>query len=167
MIKITFITIILLSFFGCSFKSPVNDWQYKSVNAFDSYTQNFLSLNNTLAKDDLNRAIKHAKKSANFTTLARIYLGECALNISVGLNDRCEKYQDIKSIVNDNYLESYYNLITLNLDKVQLSSLNNSYQNFTKSLIAKDFKDATYQIWQMDKTSSKLLAASLIKKNLM
>jgi hypothetical protein len=81
--------IFLLQFNGCSFKTPQNKWQFKSVNAFSAYTKNFLSAKDTLAKDDLKRAVNHAKQSANLSQLARIYLGECALNISVGLKDNC------------------------------------------------------------------------------
>ena len=95
MIKIEILSHSLLLFSACSFKSPPNQWQFKSTAAFDSYTKNFLSSNDALAKNDLSRAIKHAKQSADLKMLARVYLGECALNISVGIDDNCKDYLNI------------------------------------------------------------------------
>lgn len=166
MIKILSFTILLFCFLGCSLKESPNNWQYKSISAFDSYTQNFLSLNDDLAKSDLKRAINQAKKSANLTTLARIYLGKCALNISIGLEDKCEEYKNIDIVIEDDYLSSYHNFITLKLNKVNISSLDDSYKDFYKSIIENNYVQANKQIWKMKKTTSKLLSASLIKEHL-
>ena len=166
MIKILSFIMFLFVFLGCSFKEIPNDWQYKSISSFDSYAKNFLSSNDVLAKSDFKRAIKHAKKSANLTTLARIYLGKCALNISVGLEDKCEEYKNIDVVIEDDYLSSYYNLITLKLNKVNTSSLDDSYKNFYKSIVEKNYIQANNQIWQMKKATSKLLSAALIKEHL-
>ena len=163
--KIAYFFIISL-FLGCSFKSPPNKWQYNSVNAFDAYTKDFLSSNDKMAKNDLNRAIKHAKMSANLTTLAKIYLGKCALNISVGIDDKCNEYKSISELVDNVKLEAYYNLIRLNLDKLQPKALDKSYQNFALHLITKERLKAKQTLSYMKKPTSKLLAASLIKNNL-
>ena len=106
-------TLILL---GCSFKTQANEWQYKSADAFSSYVKNFMQGEDILAKNDLNRAIKHAKKSADLTTLARVYLGKCALNISVGIADKCNEYKKISNVVDDEVLANYYGIITKTLD---------------------------------------------------
>lgn len=106
------IFIAALLFSACSFKTPVNAWQHKSADAFHSYVKEFMSGEDNLAKDDLRRAIKHAKKSADLTSLARVYLGKCALNISVGIEDKCEEYKSISSLVDDEELSNYYAVIT-------------------------------------------------------
>jgi len=166
MIRALLLTISLLLLSACSFKSPPNQWQYKSSAAFDSYTKNFLSSNDALAKNDLKRAVKHAKQSADLTMLSRIYLGECALNISVGIEDRCEDYKNIANIVNDKTLDAYYNLITLKLDKLKLLYLSTPYKDFALYLIKKDFAKAESEILKISKPTSKLLAASLMKDSI-
>ncbi len=163
MIKILLLTLSLLLFSACSFKSPPNQWQYKSTSAFDSYTKNFLSSNDALAKNDLSRAIKHAKNSADLTMLARVYLGKCALNISVGIQDRCEDYKSIKDLVNSETLDAYYSFITLNLGESQLLHLDSTYRDFASLLSRKDFRNAQSKISGISKPTSKLLAASLMR----
>jgi len=98
--------------FGCTFKTPTNEWQYKSADAFNSYVKDFMQCEDSLAKHDLKRAVKHAKKSADLSSLARVYLGKCALNISVGVVDGCDEYKNISHLVEDEKLESYYGIIT-------------------------------------------------------
>ncbi len=166
MIKVIILTINLFLISACSFNPPPNQWQYTSANAFDSYTKNFLSSNDDIAKNDLDRAIKYAKNSADLTTLARIYLGKCALNISVGLEDSCKDYKNIAEIINDNKLDAYYNFIRLNLNHLNKSYLNKSYQKFAIHLNKKEFYKANIEILKISKPTSKLLCAALIKSNL-
>ncbi|WP_373004703.1 hypothetical protein [Sulfurimonas sp.] len=165
MIKIALLSLTLLLFSACSFKSPPNQWQYKSTTAFDSYTKNFLSANNALAANDLSRAVKHAKQSADLKMLARVYLGECALNISVGIDDGCKDYQNIADLVNDESLEAYYSFIRLK-SEYSAENLNSQYRDFALHLRNKDFTKANSEILKIDKPTSKLLAASLIKDKL-
>jgi len=165
MIKISFL-LLLIILSGCSLKTPPNEWQYKSSGAFSRYTQDFLTGNETLAKNDLARAIKHAKKSADLTQLAKIYLGECALNISVGIDDACKNYANISDLVDDDMLHAYYDFIRLSLKKEQIPYLPKEYHSFAKSLIKKDFKSANEDIFNMPKATSSLLCASLIKENI-
>ncbi len=164
MIKITLTLFILLILSACSLKTPQNNWQIKSTNAFSSYTQNFLSAHDALAKNDLSRAIKHAKQSANLSQLAKIYLGECALNISAGINDACTKYSKISDLIDDEGLDSYYKLLTHSIEEKHIHFLPNQYKQFTESLIKKDFTKANKEIQSIDKLTSALLCASLIKE---
>ena len=108
----TFALFIAIMIFGCSFKIPANEWKYKSADAFSSYVKNFMQGEDVLARNDLKRAVKHAKKSADLTSLARVYLGKCALNISVGIADRCYEYKKISNVVDDEELFNYYGIIT-------------------------------------------------------
>jgi len=103
---------IAVMIFGCSFKTPPNEWKYKSADAFSSYVKNFMQGEDVLARNDLKRAVKHAKKSADLTPLARVYLGKCALNISVGIVDRCDEYKKISNVVEDEELFNYYGIVT-------------------------------------------------------
>lgn len=164
----TIISIILL-FSSCSlpsFKSKPNAWQHKSTNAFSSYTKNFLSAKDSLAKSDLSRAISHAKNSADLTQLARIYLSKCALNISVGIDDNCKEYKDISSLVNSNELNAYKNLITSNIHNKNIPYLPKTYQNFALHLSSLDYQSSTIDMKNMKKITSKLLSASIIKQHL-
>lgn len=110
--KYSLILSIAILLFGCSFATPPNEWRYKSADAFNSYVKDFMSGEDALARNDMRRAVKHAKKSADLTTLARVYLGKCALNISVGIEDRCEEYKSISHLVEDEELSNYYAVIT-------------------------------------------------------
>ena len=112
MIAYKIILFLALLFSACSFKTPINEWQHKSADTFHSYIKDFMSGEESLARDDLRRAIKHAKKSADLTTLARVYLGKCALNISVGIEDKCEEYKSISHLVENEKLSNYYGIIT-------------------------------------------------------
>ncbi len=164
MIKILLLSLMLFS--ACSFKTPANQWQYKSTTAFNSYTQNFLSMEDTLARDDLKRAIKHAKKSANLTQLAKVYLGECALNISVGADNSCIKYENISNLLESPELNAYYRLLTKNITTEQTQYLPKQYREFAlQTLNAESQKDYKY-ILEIEKPTSTLLCATLVKNKL-
>lgn len=165
MIRIIILSLSLLFLSACSFKSPPNQWQYKSTTAFDSYTKNFLSSNDSLAKNDLSRAIEHAKQSADLTMLARVYLGKCALNISVGIIDSCKEYENIFTLVDDKSLYAYYNFITLK-PNASLADLDVKYKDFALHLSNKDFTNANDELMKISKQTSKLLCASLMKEKL-
>jgi len=158
--------ILVFIFTGCSFKTPPNKAQFETTNAFASYTKNFLSDNDAIAKNDINRAISHAKKSANLDALARIYLGECALNISVDIQDSCKKYRDVKELVLDDSLQAYYSFITLQIKKAQIDKLPKMYRAFASHLYMKKFNKAYEEILKMDSEVSQLLSASLIKNQI-
>lgn len=164
--KIVIYSIILLLLGGCSFKTPPNQWQYNSTNAFEAYKHNFLSSNDSAAKNDLARAIKHAKVSSDLRTLSRIYLGECALHISVGEEDECKKFRDIQELVNDEFLNAYYSFITYQLKKEHIPLLPQIYQDFVWHVENLEYKEANNDILKMDEATSQLLAASLLKENL-
>ena len=162
MIKISLLFILLLS--ACSFKTPQNEWQYKSANAFNSYTKNFLASNDVLAKSDLDRAIKHAKKSADLTELAKIYLGECALHISVGKSSTCREYQDISELVQSEELGAYYAFIALHVEKREIEFLPQAYREFALHVEKGEYEKAELTLLHVEKPISTLLCASLIRE---
>ena len=163
------ITIILLSiifFQGCTFKSFKNEWQYNSSNAFNSYTKNFLLDENELAKSDLQRAIKYAKQSADLEQLARVYLGACALNISVEQDYMCEKYLKIEEFVSSKELKAYFLMLVNKEQKEQIKYLPKQYQNFIEYKSLQKYDLAFKSIKSMSQISSQFIAASLIKDKL-
>lgn len=160
------IVFIFLFFQACSFKSPQNQWEYNSSSSFNSYMKNFLTDNEELAKDDLQRAIKYAKQSANLEQLSRIYLGECSLNISVGKKKTCEKYLEIREFISSLELKAYFNMLQNKLEKKQIKNLPIQYQEFSKFKSEKKYFLAFESIKQMKQVSSKFIAASLIKNYL-
>ena len=166
MTKLIILILSLSMFSGCSFKSPPNQWQYKSTNAFNSYTKNFLSAHDILAKNDFKRAVAHAKVTANLHSLAKIYLGECALNISVGMEDECLKYQNISPTLKSQSLQAYYSLLTLNLNTHVIESLPSNYQNFATNLLNTEYKKANQELQNIDKATSKILAGALLREHI-
>ena len=157
MIRYLLLVAITIYFSACSFKKEPNEWQYKSASYFKEYQDNFLSSNELLAQGELREAIKYAKKSSDLHTLGRIYLGKCALNISVGINDKCEEYQTLSSTVDSNELDAYYAFINNSLKDEQVQFLEKHYQKFTSRNI---------DIFDMPRVSSIFLCASLDRDSL-
>lgn len=165
MIKLALFILVIL-FSACSFKAPVNQWQYKSVNAFESYKKNFLSDNDVSAKNDLIRAVGHAKKSSDLTQLARVYLGQCALERSVGLENSCNEYIELEGLVDDKELQSYYHFITKKLKENELNTLPDSYKDFASFYLKGDIQNSIAEIQKIETVSSKLIAATLVKDDM-
>ena len=166
MIKIFFALLSILYINACSFKAVPNEWQIKSTTAFNSYSQNFLKANDVLANNDLTRAIKHAKQSANLSQLGKIYLGECALNISAGAKNECNEFKKLSTLLNDKTLNAYYSFITLTIKPEQIDQLPKRYRTFASFLIQKNFQKANQELFEIEEISSSLLCASLIKEHL-
>ena len=164
MIKHIFLTFSLLFFSACSVKTPDNQWQYKSAAAFNSYTTNFLSAQDVLANNDLKRATDHAKTSATLIQLAKIHLGVCALDISVGNSNTCAKYKELLPIVKDKQLDAYYSLLTNSLSTQDIKNLPVQYQSFAKHI--NDKKKAIQSIQNINKATSRFLSYALIKNEL-
>lgn len=159
-----FLVILLVQ--GCSLSTPQNEWQYKSARAFSSFSQNYLSDNGSLAQNDLSRAIKSAKQSADLTQLAKIYLGECALHIATGIDDDCKHYANMENLLENKTLSSYYHLLRKNLQNEEINFLPSSYQKFAVALSEKDFVRANKEVLSIKKISSSFVCASLIKEEL-
>ncbi len=165
--KILISTLFLVFFFlGCSFKSPENKWEYNSASAFASYTKNFLTANDEIAQDDLNRAIKYSKQSANLEQLSRVYLGKCALNISIGIKDECKEYKQIDELLRSKELKAYFLMLQNSLKEEQIINLPKQYQGFNKYAYFKKYDKAFEEIENIKQPSSKFIASSLIKKQL-
>ena len=157
---------IMLYITSCSFKPPKNQWQFKSSNSFDLYIQNFLKSNDKMAKNNLKRAISNAKNSSDFTQLAKIYLGRCAIRLSVGESIDCRNYQKISHLVLDKKLEAYYHLLNLSIKTQEIIYLPKIYQPFAIALVDKNYSQAIQEILKQDKITSKLISARLIKDRL-
>jgi len=166
MIRVLFLATLVLIFNACSFKTPQNDWQYKSSSIFDSYVKNYLASNALLAKSDLKRATRQASMGANITPLAKIYLGECALKISVSKETSCPKYKKIRTLVEDKSTDAYYLLITDKISLERVDYLPKQYQTFVKAMLKKDFIVANKTLQNIEPTTSKLLAGALLKENI-
>ncbi len=164
--KLLFTLLVTIFFTACSFKAPINQWEINSANAYNKYTQNFLMQNIELANSDLKSSIKYAKQSANLNQLARIYLGKCALNISVGVDDSCEEYNEIKELVKSNDLEIYYLMLQNSLSQKDILFLPKEYKSFYKNKLEKNYTLAFESIKKENKITSLFLASSLIKNEL-
>jgi hypothetical protein len=157
---------MVLLFSACSFKTPPNEWQYKSVNAYESYKKNFLSSKDALAKSDLQRAMEHAKKSADLTQLAKIELGRCALEISVGIQNECVEYEALQTLIDSKELESYYLFIRNKVEKTDIAHLPDVYRAFAKAQVNQNEKELLEEFEKIEPVVSYLIAAHLIKEKL-
>lgn len=165
--KILILTLFtFLLFQGCSSKTPHNQWEYSSSSAFNLYTKNFLTNEDDLAEDDLNRAIKYAKQSANLDQLARIYLGVCALNSSVGKEVDCKEYKKIEDLVTSLELKSYFLMLQNSLQKENIQNIPTQYQEFIKYKYSKKQSKLFESIKNIEQPSSKFIAASMIQNKM-
>ena len=160
--------IFLLIFTGCSFKSAQQDmWRKDAATSFDTYSNYYLKGETTLASVALKSAISSAKSSADLTPLSKIYLGTCALHIAVLIDDSCLEYKAIKDMLKEeNNSWDYYHMLQKNFDKITIKNLPPQYADFVTAMQKKDFKSAFYSIKKMSQTSSKLIAASLMREHL-
>ncbi len=161
----SFILLLALLFGGCSFKSEPNLWEYKSAQSFESYKQNFLKGNDLLARHDLTQAIKHAKSSADLSQLASIYLGKCALNKAVGIEDQCQEYEKIADLITCPKLQNYYRFLQKDLTHLDVKYLPTRYQDFASLLKSGNLQKANAKLQQMENPVSMMLALALLGKN--
>jgi len=165
MIRLFFLVIVFF-FNSCSLDVEKNEWQYKSARAFHSFVQEYLSYDEILAKSDKKMAEHYAKQSADLRTLARVYLGECAVYISVGTRVTCKRYEAIHEVVNDDELQAYFALLNQKLTLKTLHNLPKKYKYFATAYYNQKYKKAFDALEKCDDDVSKLLWSALIKKYL-
>jgi hypothetical protein len=122
-----------------------------------------LSGKDELAKEDFNRAQDHAKHSSSLELLAKINLGSCAINNSIGVEDHCSSYKELRDLVDSKELDSYYFFIIKEIKKDQAKDLPKTYRDFAHSYLEGDYKSAIKYMFNIEKISSKLIAANMIK----
>ena len=166
MIRFFLATSCLLLFSACSTSTPKNSWQIQSVNAYESHQKYFLQNEDALSKTDLKRAIKYAKQSSDMTTLATIYLSECALHVSALQEDDCKDYTEIQTLVNDEKLHSYYLFLQSRYDASDIKNLPSKYRTFAIYKLKHDDENAQREILNTKDIISKMIMASLIKNSL-
>ncbi len=166
MIKVILLTCTLIFLSACSTSTPKNDWQIQSVNAYESHQKHFLQNDDSLSYIDLKRAIKYAKQSSDFTTLATIHLSECALHVSTVQEDSCEEYVAIEPLVNDAKLHSYYLFLQNSYGIKDIENLPPKYQSFAKYKLHNDFEAAQKEILASKDIISKMIMGSLMKDSL-
>lgn len=161
MIKSLLIVFVLL-FSACSMEPAPNSWEYKSSSYFESYKKNFLYDKDVLAQADLESALSYAKQGTDATQLASIYLGKCALNIAVGLDDKCIEYQEFEELVSCPKIKNYYKMVQNNFEQIEIEMLPPRYRDFVLSMQKQDVKRANSIIQKMDDPVSQLLTISLL-----
>jgi len=155
----------LIALNGCSSKPPIYKWRTNSASAFSSYTQSFLQGEQS-GSGELDIAIDEAKRSADLEQLASIYLGVCALNRAVGVDDRCQKYQKISHLLVSKKLNAYYRLLHDTITPTDLEAIPPQYRPFAKAKLERNHVQAFEALMQIKKPTSKLIGAALIKEHL-
>jgi len=163
-------TLLLLSliFFitGCSTKRPDNAWQYDAAASAKYAERYFLEGRYLLSQGEFRRAEKNAKQSGNMTPLARLYLGKCALNRSVLLEDDCREYTDIAALSDENELKSYYALLSGTLSAGEINDVPDQYRIFAAAYLKGDKKSIRKALENITPLTSKMVAASLSQEYL-
>lgn len=166
--KIKFVLLIVsLLFVGCSFKTS-DKYKYRvdASNSFDSFKKYYLQGKTRLASIALKRALQNAKEGSDINSIAKIYLGECALHKAMLIQDNCSEYLQIKELTSDKHLENYYLFIAGKFQNINISLLPESYRDFAKYLKRKNLGAAVKTLDKIKNSDSKIIAASLIKNKL-
>ena len=156
--------IVLLS--GCSFKQPQNRWELNAINATQAYQSNFLRSYDVAAKKDLQRAVAHAKKSANLQTLAKIYLTKCAMQVTVFEHPKCSDFIQLQEVLQDVSLAAYKALLTRGITHNQIELLPKRYRKFAASLLQNETGKTIEAMQAIEDIHSRFIAAALIKEAL-
>ena len=165
--KNLFLLFLLILVGGCAIKASPDKWKTQAANAFESYREYFLHGDDRLAAVELKRAIKEASCSADLMPLARIYLGECALHTAVLEDTACPDYNQIRALPEiSGELNNYFLMLQNRMDEVDPAMLPRQYRKYVNRVKKKDFQAAFSNIREMRETSSKLIAAALIKGHL-
>lgn len=167
MILKLFSLLLLLTLTGsCSLQQPKNTWQYKSVTAFEKYQQYYLENQLILATSERKKAISFAKQSAHLNTLARVYLGDCAIQYAALNKTQCKTYQQVAPIAQDAELNAYFHLLTQQLTPAQIPKLPKRYQGFASALLSQNRQKINAEVIKIEELHSKLIAASIAQSEL-
>jgi hypothetical protein len=147
-------------------KAPPNQWEHKANSATQSYIKNYLSDKELLAQKDFNRAVEHAKSSAELSILGKIYLTKCAMERIVGQEVQCEKFTTMETVINNQELSSYKNFLQDKLQKTDIANLPNKYKTFANNYITKSYDKALKNVLETKDIVSMLLMATFIKEHL-
>ena len=166
----TFFKVISLLFFAllsaCSFQQPQNAWQYKAVTAFEKYQDYYLENRAILADSERKKAINFAKQSAHLNTLARVYLGDCAIQFAALNKSDCSAYQKVAPLIDDPELSAYFHLLSGQLSQTDISQLPENYRGFARTLLQKSTARLQDEILLIPELTSRLIAASIAKPSL-
>lgn len=158
--------IALFFILGCSTKSPINNWQYQSVNSYKNFERYFLENRMNLASIELDRARSYASQSADLRTLARIELSSCALHVSVLFEYNCPRYDALKDLIDDKDLDSYASFLSDPLHVKEVSKLPAQYRSFAQSLSSSELSHINTKIQSISPLSSQMIAAALAQDHL-
>ena len=153
---ILFLSVILL-FSACSITK---------VQHLRLYKKNYLQDNDIQTKFHFQKAVQEAKSSKDYNTLGILYLSECGLNNSLGIQDKCDKYLEIKNKINNKEYDAFMDLIHKKIKKEQVKFLCKNYRSFVYAMLLKDYKKANEEVLKIEPLTSQLVSANLIKEHL-
>ena len=166
----TFLKVLSLFFLtlisACSFQQPQNAWQYKAVTAFEKYQDYYLENRVILADSERKKAISFAKQSAHLNTLARVHLGDCAIQFAALNPSDCAAYQKVAPLIDDPELKAYFHLLSGQLSQADIAQLPENYREFAKALLQKSNNQLAEEILRIPELTSRLIAASIAKPSL-
>lgn len=153
--------VIVLIFLGCSIKTPPNQWQFQSSNAYKNFESYYLEYKLELAAVELDRARSHAKQSADLTTLARIELASCALHVALLEPFTCKNYEALKPLISSDELESYAHFLVGDYTTDEVKKLPKQYQDFAYAKLSGDTESINKAVLSIKPFTSEMIAGSL------
>lgn len=157
----------LMSLSGCGGTPPKNEWQLKAISAFNGYKIYYLQDKIGLAQHDLQRARELAKQGTDLTTLTRIELAQCAVQISVLEPSVCERYQVLANLHQQAELNAYFRFLQQNTQPADIALLPAQYRRFAEMRIeGTDSTQLEQAVGKIDNIESRLIAAAVMRDQL-
>jgi hypothetical protein len=148
---------------GCSAPKHEDAWRYQSAAATKAYGEHFLKDERVQVESNYSQAERTAKQSGDLVPLARLYLSECALNIAVLVEERCEAFAQTRDVHDDAQLNAYYAMLTGSMTKSQVGELPQQYRSFARAYLSKELKKIRREVDGITPLRSRLVAASIAR----
>lgn len=162
----TLLLIPLIFLCACSTKSPPNQWQYQSRNAYKNFEHYYLENSPDMAAIEFDRARSYATQSGDLTTLARIELSKCALKMGLLEPFSCKEYESLTSVTDDEEMRAYHALLSGTISKEAIPFLPKQYQELAALLPQKDPVAINQAIRKMGPLTSRMIGAAVAQKYL-
>lgn len=159
----SFILALLAGLFllGCS--TPRYVYKAESAGYFQSYKEMMFKAEDFQAAYYLKDAIKSAKQEEHLDTLAKLYLGSCAIELALYKTQKCALFESIEPLLEDKKYEAYKAFILAQNFQKDAESLA-KYRDFMVALEEKNPQSIQKSIEALPDIYAKAIAVSIVKR---
>ncbi len=143
---------------GCGGKTT-HAWKGQTQSYFERYQKMMLKGESLQAEYYLKDSLKEAKNSPDITTLAKIYLGACAMEKAMMRQSGCASFLSVEALIADPKLSAYKKMLLG--ETVGQSTLLGKYEALYE--VRSDKEAALGELKSLDTIYAKAVGAAVIK----